>query len=61
MNKVLADLLFVLLWSAIMLLVSANSMYLWELRHVLPLEVLTAGFGFLASSLLLFIITLPER
>ncbi|RME48579.1 MAG: hypothetical protein D6791_02920 [Chloroflexi bacterium] len=61
MNKTLVDLLFILFWSAILLLVSANSMYLWELRNVLPLELLTAGFGFLASSLLLFIITLPER
>ena len=61
MRGVSTSLLFICLWTAILLLASVDSMYLWELRNQLPLEWLTAGFGFLASSLLLFVITLPDR
>lgn len=61
MKRASTTLLFVCLWVAILLLVSANSMYLWELRNRLPLEWLTAGYGFLAASLLLFVITVPDR
>ncbi len=60
MKKASANLLFIGMWTAILLLTSANSMYLWELRNQLPLELLTTGFGFLAAALVLFLTTLPD-
>jgi len=53
--------LYAVLWAALLLLVSWASDRLWQLRDVLPPELVITSFGILAFSILLFLSIEPDE
>lgn len=53
--------LYAVLWAALLLLVSWASDRLWQLRDVLPPQLVLASFAILAFSILLFLSIEPDE